>query len=122
MYVGRGTAEHEFDIGHRCLGAHLNECMQSAGHNSPWSGAEQPGLDHADRHAVKPHLAVERTRLGTYKGEKYREVVLKIATDRQINCWLDPNLAQMRCRSDAGQHQNLWCAKGAARNNHLAKY
>ncbi len=76
--------------------------MQPTRHCGARSGAEQPGPDHADRHAVKPHLAVERPRLRTREGEKHCQVVLKIAADRQVNDRLDPDLAQMRCRADAG--------------------
>jgi hypothetical protein len=53
---------------------------------------------------LKPHLAMERPRLRTRKGEKHRQVVLKIAADRQINDRIDPDLAQMRGWPDAGQH------------------
>src|SRR6266852_3500908 len=99
MHVGCRATKHKLDIRHRDLRASLDECMQPARHDSPWASAEQPRLDHADRHAVKPHLAMERTGLGTREREKYRKVVLKIAADRQINCRLDPDLAQMRGRS-----------------------
>lgn len=78
--------------------------MQPARHDGPWAGAKQPGPDHADRHAVKSHLAMERARFGTREGEKYSEVVLKIAADGQVDRGIDPDLAQMRGRSDAGQH------------------
>src|SRR5258705_13164458 len=100
MHIGCRATKHKLDVRHRDLRASFDECMQPARHDSPWAGAEQPSLDHAGRHAVKPHLAMERTGLGTREREKYSKVVLKIAADRQIDCRFDAGLAQMCGWSD----------------------
>jgi len=55
---GRAT-EHKFDVRHREFGPGLNECVQTSGHDGARPVAEQVGADHACRHPVEPHIAVE---------------------------------------------------------------
>ncbi len=120
MRSGRQATEHELDIGHHELGPRLDEGVQPARHHGAGAGAEQIGADHAPRHAVEPHLVVERTRIGTGEIELRRQMILQVFADRQIGRDRDAVLAQMRGRADARQHQHLRRAEGAGREDHLA--
>ena len=120
MRVHRCAAEHELDVGDRKLGARLDEGMKSARHHGGGTDAEQIGREHARRHAVEPHLPVERSRAAACERQEHRDMVLQIAADRQIDDRRDADLAQMRRRADAGQHQDLRRAEGAGGNDDFA--
>jgi hypothetical protein len=119
MGIDGGAAEHELDVGHRELGARLDEGMEAAGHHGAGPGAERIGPDHARRHAVEPQLMVKRLGLAAREGEKHGEMVLQVLPDWQVDQRRDAELAQMPGRPNAGQHQDLRRAEGAARHDHL---
>ena len=49
--------------------------------------------------------------------------VLEIATDaRQVDPHRDSDRAQMRFRADTGEHEQLRCIEGAARENDFSTY
>ena len=84
------AAEHELDVGHRELRPRLDEGVQAAGHHRGRAGAEEIGADHAHRHAVEAHLAVEHAGVRPSRiGHVGAEVVLQVLADRQIDDRLD---------------------------------
>ena len=119
--VRRRAAEHELDVGHRELRPRLDEGVQPARHHGAGSGAEEVGADHAARHAVETHLAVERAGALRAKHDQHGEMILQVLADRQVDDGLDTVLAQMRGRTDAGEHQQLRRVEGAAGDDHLAR-
>ena len=76
---------------------------------------------HAHRHAVEPHLAVEHAGDSCARiGHVGADMVLQILADRQVGDAGDPHLAQMRRRPDAGQHQELRRVERAAGDDDFA--
>ena len=121
MRMMRGAAEHELDVGHRQLRPRLDEGVQAARHHGRGTGAVEIGHQHAHRHAVEAHLAVEHAGTLARIGHVGADVVLQILSDRQIGDAGDSHLAQMRGRADAGQHQELRRVERAARQDHFAR-
>ena len=121
MRVRRRAAEHELDVGHRQFRPRLDEGVQAARHHRARPGAEQIRAHHAHRHAVEPHLAVERAGLLARVGHVGAEMVLQILSDRQIGGNIDAERTQMLRRSDARQHQNLRRVERAGSDDDLAR-
>ncbi len=82
--------------------------------------AEQIGAHHADGHAVEAHLAMEGAGLAPPKEHVGAQVVLQVLADRQIDQRRDAELAQMRGRPDARQHEQLRRVERAGAHDHLA--
>ena len=97
----RCAAEHELDVGHRKLGPRLDEGVQAAGHDGAGAGAEEVSADHAEGHAVEPHLLEERAFVQAPEEDDDREVILQVLADRQVDHRLDAHFAQMRGRTDS---------------------
>ena len=95
--------------------------MQPTRHHGARTGAEQVGLNHGDRHAVGAQLAVEWPGFAAREGQKHRQMILQIAADGQIHHRIDPHVAQMRGRPDAGQHQQLRGGEGAAGDDDVTR-
>ena len=119
MRFRRRAAEHELDIRHRKLGPRLDESVQPARHHRAGAGAEEVGADHADRHAVAPHLLEKRAFVQALEKDDHREVVLQVLTDRQIDHGLDVHRSKMRRRTDPRTHQQRRGIERTAREDHL---
>src|SRR5579863_1023144 len=121
MRISRRPTEHELDIGHREFRSCLDEGVQSAWHHCRRSAAEQVSADHAERHAVKAHLTVERAGARPCVSYVGAEMVLEVATYRQVGGDTDAVTLQMLGGADARKHQNLRRIKGAGCKDDFAR-
>ena len=113
--------EHEFDVrlGHVLL--HLDEGVQAARHDRSGASSQKIGAQHAERHAVKAHLAMETSGRGAVPGDPDAEMILKILADAGgIDDRRHAHRLQMIGGTNARQHQDLRRVERPARYDDLA--
>ena len=119
MRIGRRAPEHIFDVGIFEGRIGLDEGEEIARQIGARPRAEEIGLQHGQRHAVKAHQLVEMAGAVARPGEPGRQMVLQIGSHGQIDDGLDPVLLQMGGGANAREHEQLRCVEGAGGNDDL---
>ena len=106
----------------RCfqLGAGPQERLQGIRQHRGRTRPEQPCLGHGERDAIGAHQATKRPWAEARPSQPYLQMIPQVAAHRQIDQRCDADVPQMRCRTDARQHEQLRRVEHAAAQYHFA--